>query len=89
MDPIADRAYAELYYQTQKNLAELEEMNKEYMRASANVKAKAMPVSNNNKEVKVTLLPAARPAAPSSGSRRAWPTFQRGWIHPPTTEGWL
>lgn len=70
MDPIADKAYADLYWQTQKNLDELEEMHREYRRASANVKAKAMPVTNN-KEVKVTLLSAAARASPASSARRA------------------
>lgn len=46
MDPIADKAYSELYYQSQRNLAELEEMSREYQRASANVKAKAMSIAH-------------------------------------------
>lgn len=71
------KSYANLYWQTQKNLDELEEMHRGYKRASANVKAKAMPVTNS-KEVKVTLL-AAR-ASPASASRRA-PSMMHFPIH--------
>ena len=45
MDPVAKKSYAPLYFQTQANLAQLEEMAAEYERASKAVSPKAMPTT--------------------------------------------
>ena len=75
MDPVAKKSYAPLYFQTQANLAELEEMAAEYERASKAVSPKAMPTTTapttTGKAPVVDLEEsAAQPpeALPSSGS---------------------
>lgn len=74
MDPVAKKSYAPLYFQTQANLAELEEMAAEYERASKAVSPKAMPTTTapttTGKAPVVDLESAAQPpeALPSSGS---------------------
>ena len=80
MDPVAKKSYAPLYFQTQANLAELEEMAAEYERASKAVSPKAMPTTTAptttgkapvvDLEESAAQPPEAKPpeALPSSGS---------------------
>ena len=73
MGPVAKRSYNPLYYETQANLAVLEEMAAEYDRAAKACSPKAMPTTAAAKACPVVDLvedSAAKPpeALPSSGS---------------------
>ena len=85
MDPVAKKSYAPLYFQTQANLAQLEEMAAEYERASKAVSPKAMPTTptTTDKAPGVDLEdsaaqpPEAKPPQPlpSSGSGPGWARY--------------
>jgi len=78
MDPVAKKSYDPLYYETQANLAQLEEMAAEYERASKAVSPKAMPTTPTTTgkapvvdlEESAAQPPEAKPPQPlpSSGS---------------------
>ena len=74
MDPVAHKTYAALYFATKSNLRELEQMAREYDRASAACIPKAMPTNadTNTAPVEVDKSPAESPEAlpsASSGTR--------------------